>query len=126
MHYDAMYYDRDRRPIDEDRFLTLRADSDYRRVCVSTLIDGTQVSTVWLGYNMGYNLGGPPLIFETAVFTSRDVLLDDEMYRWPTEAAARAGHDQVVATITEALERLRAAVSDVDVRLFGGGGGGGD
>lgn len=47
------------------------------------------VSTVWLGLNHSIISGGPPLIFETMIFGGP---YDQLQWRWPTEAAARAGH----------------------------------
>ena len=120
------YFDRAGRPIGLFEWAELAADVDYKRVTETTLVDGTWVSTVWLGLDHQLYTEGPPLIFETMVFprhgpsvgvaqlladpSSGDHWREQECWRWPTEAAARAGHDQVVAKITEALDRLREAV----------------
>lgn len=72
------------------------------------------VSTTWLGANHNYN-GEPPLIFETMIFRYYDVdtatrgeviradpdakpgwIADEVFERYPTEAAAVAGHDRAV------------------------------
>lgn len=125
------YYDREGNPIDLLRWGELLEDPEYRCVTDTTLPDGTWISTVWLGldHSMPWN-DGPPLIFETMVFPRQgepvslaEFLAGDprakawseqEAWRWPTEAAARAGHDQTVAKITEALDRLGAALAEME------------
>ena len=73
------YYDRQGNPMtllewaqrrfeDKDRTAT-------KRVAETTLPNGRWVSTVWLGLNHNYG-DGPPLIFETMVFSSRDEMDD--------------------------------------------------
>jgi hypothetical protein len=69
-------------------------------VAETTLPDGTWVSTVWLGID--YNFGtGPPLIFETMVFHSKDTLSELDLDRYATLAEAEAGHIAMVTTWTE-------------------------
>lgn len=119
------YYDRQGRLISMNEWAELSADREYKRVAEATLSDGTWISTVWLGIDHQFG-DGPPLIFETMVFPRKgpsvnvaELLADpragdhwreQECWRYPTEAAALAGHDQIVAKITEALDRLREAV----------------
>lgn len=56
-----------------------------------------RISTVWLG--MDHQFGaGPPLIFETMIFTD-DENLDTWCDRYATEAEAAAGHRRVVDAI---------------------------
>lgn len=120
------YYDRQGRLVDLWEWADLGADEAYKRVADTTLVDGTWISTIWLGLDHSWGKG-PPLIFETMVFPCKgpsvgvaqlmadpslgDDWREQECWRWPTEAAAITGHDQVVAKITEALERLADAVS---------------
>jgi hypothetical protein len=102
------YYDRQGRPlpdllIDREGFLRevapLTRDDDYKRVALTEIGD-IRISTVWLGLDHNFNPTGPPLIFETMVFGGP---LNEEQWRYPTEAAALAGHDQAVAAVHEAL-----------------------
>jgi uncharacterized protein (DUF1684 family) len=120
------YYDRQGRPMTTEQWCERLADESYKRIAETTLFDGTWISTVWLGLDHGFG-DGPPLIFETMVFPklgppvtiteliadprAGDHWIEQEGHRYPTEAAALAGHDQIVAKITEALERLREATS---------------
>jgi hypothetical protein len=53
---------------------------------------------VFLGLDHSHG-GGPPLLFETLVFGGP---LADEGDRYPTRAAALAGHDQMVARVRDA------------------------
>jgi len=60
-----------------------------------TLPDGRWVSTVWLGID--HNFGsGPPLIFETMVFSDEHDLLELYCQRYSTEVEAIAGHAEIV------------------------------
>jgi hypothetical protein len=104
-----MYYDRQGRPMPMRQWImAIEGEPESRRVAYTRFDSGVWVSTVWLGIN--YNWGdGPPLIFETMVFCPiepREVLghwIDaegDECWRWPTEEAALAGHDRIVAELT--------------------------
>lgn len=93
---DVPLYGRDGRPMSHDQWARAFEDHDGR-VVAKELFDGGVVSTVWLGIDHGFG-GGPPLIFETMVFLrgrSSEVYCD----RYPTEAAALAGHDQAVAWV---------------------------
>jgi len=66
-----------------------------RRVADTTLADGKWVSTVWLGLNHSYG-DGPPLIFETMVFPSRDDFTDLDCKRYATEEEATTGHKEMI------------------------------
>lgn len=103
------YYDRQGQPITMDEWGRLIGDLEYKIIRQTPLFDGTFISTVWLGIDYGFGYG-PPLIFETMVFPNDGLGLEQECRRHPTEAAALAWHDQTIAKITEALERLRDAV----------------
>jgi hypothetical protein len=103
-----MYYDRDGRPIPLRQWCELveagrRSDGrDYKRVAEDYLIvDGEplRVSTVWLGIDMSfdYRPGHVPIIFETMTFGHGRGA--DVQERWPTEAAALAGHERLVAEL---------------------------
>jgi hypothetical protein len=96
-----LWFDRQGQPISYEEGARLLADGDARRVAQDVVIvDGepTWVSTVHLVLN--HNWGdGPPLIFETMTFAHDGPI--DMVYRYPTEAAALAGHDQAVAELRE-------------------------
>lgn len=101
----AMFYNRQGEPLTVEEWGLLHEvgdEMDYRRVAEDHIIVGDEplwVSTVWVGLDMGVGFldGGPPLIFETMVFGHGD--RDGLQWRWPTEEAALAGHDRVVAEL---------------------------
>lgn len=88
-------------------------DIDYKRVAETTLPDGKWVSTVWIG--LDYNLYGmgKPLIFETMVFSGKDVEkeflgkkrlgLGEELdvERYSTLKEAEKGHKRMVRKWTK-------------------------
>jgi hypothetical protein len=69
-------------------------------------IEGWFISTVFLGTDHGFG-GGPPLIFETMIFPPADEPEGGELDHWqdryPTEYAARAGHDRALAMVRDHL-----------------------
>lgn len=71
-------------------------DRDYRVVKQETLPNGRFISTVWLGLDHQWGTG-PPLIFETIVFAGPGDWNDLDSDRYPTEAAAIAGHEAMKA-----------------------------
>lgn len=84
-----------------DDWIARLDDLAYRHVGMTALADDVEVSTVWLGLDHSFGLGGPPLIFETLVFGGP---MDGEMDRYPTLDAAQAGHDQMVAAVRERMQ----------------------
>jgi hypothetical protein len=69
-------------------------------------IKGVRISTVWLGLNHNFSLEGPPLIFETMIFSETgDLEMDEYCWRWSTEVQALAGHDQALALVRDAMAR---------------------
>lgn len=89
-----MYYDRQGQPIaDVLEWARLMEVDENKFVEQTEIAPGILVSTVWLGIDHSL-LGSPPLIFETLIFGGA---LDQEMDRYPTEAAARAGHERMCA-----------------------------
>ena len=89
-------YNRKGEPITLEEFGKLHEDWDYK-VVAKTDIDGTRVSTVWLGINYRFLNDGPPLIFETMIFDNP--LFEDFQLRYATEAEAISSHNQIVAAI---------------------------
>lgn len=69
---------------------------DYVRVRGLTF----RVSTVWLGLDHNWRPGGPPLIFETAVFEGRRRrIYDGMMARYSTLTEAQRGHVRMLRTL---------------------------
>ncbi len=90
------FYDKDGTPLDQTLAWAKKyEDPEYKRVAETTLPDGKWVSTVWLGLDHQYG-EGPPLIFETMVFKSKDELNEQEMARYSTLEEAQAGHEEMV------------------------------
>ena len=86
------YYDRQGRPMTLVEWAeTFEHQSDYKIVEQTTLPNGRWVSTVWLGLNHQYG-DGPPLIFETLVFSQHGEWSEVDGERYSTEDEARAGH----------------------------------
>ena len=94
------YYDKDGSPItDVLAWAEKFEDRGYKRVAHTTLPDGKQVSTVWLGLDHGWGTG-PPLIFETMVFPP-DSWVECDGVRYSTLAGAEAGHVAMVEKWTK-------------------------
>lgn len=97
------FYDRDGRSIDMMEWTRLMRTN--RHIAFDLVGDHNEhtVSTVWIGIDHRFGLGGPPLIFETMVFPECDIC-----ERTPTEVAALAMHDQVLAEVRRRSQpRLR-------------------
>jgi hypothetical protein len=65
-----------------------------------------RVSTIWLGLDMGFTYFSQhavPMIFETMIFGGKH---DQSQWRYPTEEAAQAGHDQAVALVVHTAYAL--------------------
>ena len=91
------YYDRQGNPLTLMQWAAMfETGRDIKRVAETTLPSGRWVSTVWMGLNHRFG-DGPPLIFETMVFPSRDDMGDLDSDRYSTEAEALAGHERMVA-----------------------------
>lgn len=94
----SMWYDKQGNVITMDEAAPLLNDLTYKRVGYG-VVGPFRVSTVWLGLNHSFSSDSPPLIFETMVFR-RSSYSDVYCARYPTEALARKGHDEVVTGIT--------------------------
>jgi hypothetical protein len=94
-------YDRDGEPIhDVLEWARLFENDEYRRIALTNLPSGIEVSTVWLGINHRFVGDGPPLIFETMVFGGEH---NEEMWRYATENEARQGHEWVVKMLQDEM-----------------------
>ena len=104
-HDRPLFFDRQGRPIDVLAWAQKFEDRDYRFIAEWEMQDW-RVATIWIGLDngIGFLFGAPPAIFETAVFSlgAEDSVYDGQA-RYATEEAARAGHDQAVAWVTERL-----------------------
>ena len=90
------YYDRQGNPItDTLTWAKMFEDMSYKRIAETTLPDGKWVSTVWLGLNHNYD-AGPPLIFESMVFSSKDEMRELDREQYSTEEEAKKGHRKLV------------------------------
>lgn len=93
--------------------MQLMENVEERRVALTRIEPGIVVSTVHIVLNYQFD-DGPPLIFETMV-RREEVLAGDEepdydwgeQWRYSTEEAALAGHDQAVKMIEDSLLRAR-------------------
>jgi hypothetical protein len=62
-------------------------------------INGTRVSTVFLGLNHSYNPLAAPLLWETMVFPPESNMLESHMRRYTSAGDAKAGHVATVAAV---------------------------
>jgi hypothetical protein len=93
----AFYYDRQGRPIRRELAMELFGRRSQERIVSKTKVGEAEVSTVHLVLDHGFG-EGPPIIFETMIFGGP---YDQWQDRYSTEAAAIAGHDQVVAALRQ-------------------------
>lgn len=111
--FDSIYYDWDGHPIQLRQWVELMEVGLDRHVA-DDMVGLVRVSTVWLGLNHNWSGSGPPLIFETMVFGG---VHDEDQWRYPSQAAALAGHDQVVTMVREAEERLAGDMVNIKYYL---------
>ncbi len=96
-----LYFDKQGRPITLHQFSALFNDMRYKRVAYTEL-ETVVISTVWLGIDHSYGFGGPPILFETMVFSKeqwrakRAGLTDLDVDRYSTEEEALLGHEVMV------------------------------
>ncbi len=81
-------------------------ETTTRRIALTDVAEGIQVSTVFLGMNHQWG-EGPPLLFETMVFWRGGGPLDEEQDRYSTYHAAEQGHEAMCARVRDALAALR-------------------
>lgn len=92
-----MWFDREGEPITAGMWEMYRGLPDYYRVSYD-VVGNVVISTVWLGidHGLGSLRGGRPIIFETMIFGGP---MDQECWRYYTEAEAKAGHAEVVSLL---------------------------
>lgn len=111
----ALYYDRDGRPVSEERWRQLGRQPGYSRIGYA---DGIRhhrqvtVVTFWSGI-AGDGPDGPLLFCTCAGIRSPDGRRADyqRVWGWPTIAAARTGHQAVTRWITEVAAFLAGRTS---------------
>ena len=99
-----IHYNKQGKKIDLLTWAKLLEKKGYKRVAETTLKNGKYISTIWLGLDHNFFIGGPPLMFETMVFESkhkrRKILgkLGDDLstIRYSTLKQAKAGHKKAV------------------------------
>ena len=107
------WYDRQGNIISTAEWGRLHDDLDYVRLGM-TEIGPYVVSTVWLGLDHSF-MEGPPVIFETMVFTSsawnadrsdpdRELMVDIDTVRYCTEEEAYAGHEEVCLLVRATMQ----------------------
>lgn len=94
MSEESRYYKRDGTACSLKEWSALFENVQYCCLALTELPNSFEVSTVWLGLNHNYR-EGPPLIFETMVFSagSRE---EKDTQRYSTEAQALDGHKIMV------------------------------
>jgi hypothetical protein len=98
MNKRPIFYRRDGTPCPDEMEWAKQFSRDHaqKRVRETILSNGLWVSTVWIGIDHAFN-NGPPMIFETMVFPSKERLGEDlDMERYATEAEAIDGHRRMV------------------------------
>ena len=90
------FYDRDGESLTLFEWADKHENDEYKIVTQTAIDDDIRVSTVWLGLDHNFAIGGEPLIFETMIFGGVN---DMDMWRYSTEAEARAGHEVAVRTV---------------------------
>jgi hypothetical protein len=117
------FYGRDGSPMTFARWIAIQEKDPESKIVVHSWFAHESavvlVSTVWLGMDHNFHDSGAPLIFETMIFgLSEDV--DEYQERYPTEDAARAGHDRALALVRDWLPGCREIDEDT-ARLLGEG-----
>ncbi|WP_329521199.1 hypothetical protein [Spirillospora sp. NBC_01491] len=98
------WFDRQGRPITIQEAEPLLADLSYK-IIAKYEEGGHLVLTVWLGADYDLSPSGPPILFQTMIFDAARRPAE-YLERYPTEAAALAGHDQAVMHLRiEILQR---------------------
>ena len=91
-----MYYDKDGSPLEMMDWAIKFDQPEYKRIAETSLPDGKWISTVWLGLDHSFG-GGPALIFQTMVFSSKDSFTELDTIRYSRLEEAKEGHKEAVA-----------------------------
>lgn len=121
------YYDIDGTPLDgvmawADLFEARMGEGDPNECWwhKRTVLDDLSVSTVWLGIDHSFGLGGPPLIYETMLFGDHPFAENQEQWRYATRVEAWQHHRVVVRAVWHQwwFRRLVATLVMVDILLW--------
>jgi hypothetical protein len=96
-------FDRNGRLISNSEMMNLLRDEDYKRVALTAFVDGTFVSTVWIGVDPHFDGEDRPRVFETMVKLNGEWCMGQ---RYCNEADALQGHCRV---LDEVIMRIRDA-----------------
>ncbi len=92
----SYYYDRQGNPLTLTEWANaFEKGFDAKVVKQETLPNGRWVSTVWIGLDHRFG-DGPPLIFESMVFRTKDSMEEVDSRRYSTEEEALVGHADLV------------------------------
>lgn len=93
-------------PVPEDDLLTWgRWLEENDRVVFQEQVGATMVSTVFLGLDHNFSDDGPPLLFETMLFTDSES--EDYQRRCSTWLEAEAQHHEAVKFVTDRARSRR-------------------
>lgn len=107
------WYDKEGQPISIPEWGALHDDDDYMRVGL-TEVGPYVVSTVWIGLDHSFGRG-PPVIFETMVFTKsaweadrseedHELLVEIDGRRYSTLQEAQEGHEETILLVEATLD----------------------
>lgn len=108
------WYDRSGTRISDIQAAELRlGDPNYYRVAFTRFTNGLEISTVWLGLDHGYygSGQGPPIIFETMIFTTGE-WAGEACWRFATEEEALEHHAKLVLDMVDMKKELRLVVAE--------------
>ena len=72
-----------------------------------------EISTVFLGLNHAFH-SGPPLIFETMVFTDVYPEINEDMHRYSTWDQALAGHKEMIDMVESYLLLHKSGLIEIE------------
>jgi hypothetical protein len=109
------HFDRSGRRISLAVWVCLCGHPEYKRIARDH-IGPCVVSTVWLGLDHSLDFDGPPVIFETMVFSNDEtwherlgMAIHEDLgiqQRYCTEDQARAGHAEIVAAVAGLVDTI--------------------
>jgi hypothetical protein len=113
----ALYYDRDGRPVSQQRWQQLGRQPGYSRIGYHDVVrHGRQVTVITFWSGIAGDGPDGPLIFCTCA-AIRDAASQRPAYQrlwgWPDIAAARAGHQAVTAWIADVAGFLAGATGQL-------------
>ena len=86
-------------------------DSAGRRVASDVIMPGLSVSTVFLALDHSMFQDGPPVLFETLVFSDEESGETGEQRRYTSWAEAEVGHAEIVAGLRRQLADAESSIA---------------